>query len=153
MRQLYIFVIMVCLFSSCTTDEKDPFDESFIHIMSDTGASEIVVGSDVNNINTYSIYLSSKSLSENVVVTYEITVGNGLKNGVDYELLTKGNALTFLPGIYDMPIRIQWKPNRVDEAKDNTITIRLVENNLGLTMGLPGPDGLQRELVIEKKNI
>ncbi|MCI1648221.1 MAG: hypothetical protein LKI29_07800, partial [Bacteroides sp.] len=121
MRQLYIFVIMICLFSSCTTDEKDPFDESFIHIMSDTGASEIVVGSDVNNINTYSIYLSSKSLSENVVVTYEITVGNGLKNGVDYELLTKGNELTFLPGIYDMPIRIQWKPNRVDEAKDNTI--------------------------------
>jgi hypothetical protein len=144
---------MICLFSSCTTDEKDPFDESFIHIMSDTGASEIVVGSDVNNINTYSIYLSSKSLSENVVVTYEITVGNGLKNGVDYELLTKGNELTFLPGIYDMPIRIQWKPNRVDEAKDNTITIRLMENNLGLTMGLPGPDGLQRELVIEKKNI
>ena len=102
--------------------------------------------------STYSVYLSSKPLTENLEVNYQVIVGDGLKSGVDFELVTKGSTLTFLPGIYDMPIRIRWMPNHLDENKDNTITIRLTGNNQGLTMGLPGPDGLQRELVIEKQN-
>ena len=98
------------------------------------------------------MYLSSKPLTENLEVNYQVIVGDGLKSGVDFELVTKGSTLTFLPGIYDMPIRIRWMPNHLDENKDNTITIRLTGNNQGLTMGLPGPDGLQRVLVIEKQN-
>ena len=138
MRSLYFILLISCLWA-CTTDEKEPYDTPFIHIMTDKGVSKVIVKSDVNNINTYSVYLSSK-------------VGDGLKSGVDFELVTKGSTLTFLPGIYDMPIRIRWMPNHLDENKDNTITIRLTGNNQGLTMGLPGPDGLQRELVIEKQN-
>ena len=73
--------------------------------------------------------------------------------GNDNRKITIGRIITRpLPGIYDMPIRIRWMPNHLDENKDNTITIRLTGNNQGLTMGLPGPDGLQRELVIEKQN-
>ena len=151
MRSLYFILLISCLWAG-TTDEKEPDDTPFIHIMTDKGVSKVIVKSDVNNINTYSVYLSSKPLTENLEVNYQVIVGDGLKSGVDFELVTKGSTLTFLPGIYDMPIRIRWMPNHLDENKDNTITIRLTGNNQGLTMGLPGPDGLQRELVIEKQN-
>ena len=151
MRSLYFILLISCLWA-CTTDEKEPYDTPFINILTDKGVSKVIVKSDVNNINTYSVYLSSKPLTENLEVNYQVIVGDGLKSGVDFELVTKGSTLTFLPGIYDMPIRIRWMPNHLDENKDNTITIRLTGNNQGLTMGLPGPDGLQRELVIEKQN-
>lgn len=151
MKRLY-FILIICCIYACTTDENTPYDTPFIHIMSDTGASKVVVKTDVNNVNTYNVYLSSKPLSENLEVNYQIVVGDGLKAGVDFELVTKGSTLTFLPGIYDMPIRIRWIPNPVDPGKDNTIVIRLTGNSQGLITGLPGPDGLQRELVIEKQN-
>lgn len=149
---LLLSIMTVCMaFVSCS-DDDEPYDHPFIHIMADGGASRIVVNSDVNNVNSYNVYLSSRALSQNVEVNYEIMIGDGLQAGRDFELVTQGNSLTFLPGIYDMPIRIRWKPNRVDSSKDNTLTIRLTNNNMGFTLGLPGPDGLQRELVIEKKN-
>ena len=142
MRSLY-FILLISCFWACTTDEKEPYDTPFIHIMTDKGVSKVIVKSDVNNINTYNVYLSSKPLTENLEVNYQVIVGDGLESG---------STLTFLPGIYDMPIRIRWMPNHLDENKDNTITIRLTGNNQGLTMGLPGPDGLQRDLVIENQN-
>nr|WP_320059082.1 hypothetical protein [uncultured Bacteroides sp.] len=152
MKRLIILLGALCFLVSCNEEERTSYDYPFVYIASESGASKAVVGSNVNNINTYSVYLSSKPLAENVEVFYEMVVGNGLKQGVDFELVTKGASLVFLPGIYDMPIRIRWKPNKVDESKDNTITIRLLGNSLDLTLGLPGPDGLQKELVIEKKN-
>ena len=111
-----------------------------------------MVLSNVNNIDTYVVSVSSKMLTTALVVNYEIVVGDGLQQGVDYELVTTGNQLTFEPGIYDMPIRIKWLAHPVDETKDNTLTIRLTGNSQNLHLGVPGPDGLQKQLVIEKKN-
>jgi hypothetical protein len=51
-----------------------------------------------------------------------------------------------------MPVRIRWMPHRVDPSKDNTLTIRLTGNSRSFTLGYPGPEHLQRQLVIEKKN-
>lgn len=145
-------VLCLCMTAVSCTDDEEPYDHPFIYIEADGGASTVVVNSDVNNINSYNIYLSSRALTSNVEVDYEITVGDGLQAGRDFEIVTPGSSLTFLPGIYDMPIRIRWKPNRVDPAKNNTLTIRLTGNNKGFTMGVPGPDGLKRQLVIEKRN-
>lgn len=124
----------------------------FVKVTTTTGASQTVVLSNVNNINTYVVSVSSKMLTTALVVNYEIVVGDGLLEGVDYELVTTGNQLTFEPGIYDMPIRIKWLAHPVDETKDNTLTIRLTGNSQNLHLGVPGPDGLQKQLVIEKKN-
>lgn len=148
----FFAVAGMCMITVSCTGEDEPFDHPFIHIMADGGASRVIVNSDVNNVNSYNVYLSSKALTQNLVVDYEIIVGDGLQAGRDFELVTQGNSLTFLPGIYDMPIRIRWKPNRVDPTKNNTLTIKLTGNSLGFTLGLPGPDGRQREVVIEKKN-
>ncbi len=140
---------MVLGFSSCGLDENEPYDLKFIHIMLD-GASSTTVSYKAKTIATYSVYLSSAKFTENVELTYEIVVGNGLKAGVDYNLITTGNTLVFLPGIYDMPIRIQWLSNPIDPTKDNSLKIKLISNNKGYTIGLPGPDKLQSEFVITK---
>lgn len=147
-----VMAVCICVMTVSCDTEDEPYDNPFVYITADGGASRIVVNSDVQNVNSYNVFLSSRALTRNLEVTYEIIVGDGLQAGRDFELVTQGNILTFFPGIYDMPIRIRWKPNRVDPAKNNTLTIRLVSANMDITLGRPGPDALQRELIIEKKN-
>lgn len=144
--------IFSCLFVTSCTDDDEPYDHPFVYITTDSGLSRVVVNSDVNNVNTYNVYLSSRLLTENFVVNYEIIAGDGLQAGRDFEVVNPATSLTFPPGIYDLSIRIRWKPYPVDPTKDNTLTIRLTGNNMDFTLGAPGPDGLQREVVIEKRN-
>ena len=148
--KLILSVLFTVLgFSACGLDENKPYDLNFIHIMLD-GASSTTVSYKAKTVATYSVYLSSAKFTESVELTYEIIVGDGLKAGVDYNLITVGNKLIFLPGIYDMPIRIQWLSNAIDVSKDNTLTIRLVSNDKDYIIGLPGPDKLQSEFIISK---
>ncbi|NGM61329.1 hypothetical protein G5B30_05285 [Sphingobacterium sp. SGG-5] len=136
--------------TACGKEEQKPFDQPFLHIMSNNSSSE-TVNYMANSIRTYNIYLSSRPLTENLEVNFQVTAGNGLREGVDYEMVTPGNTLIFLPGIYDMPIRVRWIANpALDANKDNTLTIELVSNNQGITLGLPGPDQLQKKFIITK---
>ena len=152
MKKIIVMLLALVALCGCQTEEFEGFDMPFVKVTTTTGASQTVVLSNVNNINTYVVSVSSKMLTTALVVNYEIVVGDGLQEGVDYELVTTGNQLTFEPGIYDMPIRIKWLAHPVDETKDNTLTIRLTGNSQNLQLGVPGPDGLQKQLVIEKKN-
>lgn len=152
MKKIIVMLLALVALCGCQTEEFEGFDMPFVKVTTTTGASQTVVLSNVNNINTYVVSVSSKMLTTALVVNYEIVVGDGLQEGVDYELVTTGNQLTFEPGIYDMPIRIKWLAHPVDETKDNTLTIRLTGNSQNLHLGVPGPDGLQKQLVIEKKN-
>jgi len=162
MSNIYSRITAVCLLccafvataalTACGDDGPEVFDQPFVRIATESGASSTVVMSDVKAVNTYIVYLSSRALSDNLEVSYEITVGNGLQSGVDYQIVTTENPLVFLPGIYTMPIRIRWLEHRVDPTKDNTITIRLTGNSKNFTLGYPGPDHLQSQLVIEKQN-
>ena len=140
--------------SACADQEGEWFNEPYVRISTTTGQSSTVVLTNVRNTNTYSVYLSSQPLvgNDSVEVSYEVIVGDGLQEDVDYKVVTTQNPLVFLPGIYDMPIRIRWMKNRVDPTKDNTVTIRLTGTNKGYSLGFPGPDHVQSEVVIEKKN-
>lgn len=152
MRQKkYIISVLgiLLLFNSCGLDENPAYDLKFIHIMVNE-SSTVNVSQRANTIGSYNVYLSAPASNETVAVTYEIIVGDGLKEGVDYKLMSNDNTLTFLPGIYDMPIRIQWMANPVDSSKDNTIKIKLISNDKGYTIGLPGPAKNQSELTITK---
>lgn len=152
MKKIIVMLLAVVALCACQKDEFEGYDVPFVKVATTTGASQTVVLSDVNNVNTYLVTVSSKALTSALVVNYEIVVGDGLQEGVDYQLVTTGNQLTFEPGVYDMPIRIKWLAHTVDETKDNTLTIRLTGTNQNLQLGVPGPDGLQKQLVIEKKN-
>lgn len=137
------------LSTSCGLDELPPYDLKFVHIMMNESSST-TVSSKATMVGTYNVYLSAPASNETVTVTYEIEAGDGLQDGKDYKILTEGNTLTFLPGIYDMPIRVQWYPNPVDPEKDNSITIRLISNDKGYNIGLPGPDKNQSVFTITK---
>lgn len=139
------------IFLSCGLNEIEPYDTPFVHIMKNEALTTVVT-SNSNFVATYSVYFSSSAFTQNLEVTYEIKVGDGLLAGRDFEMVTTGNKLIFMSGIYDMPIRIRWLPNPVDPAKDNTLKIILVSNNQGVTMGLPGPDQLQKQFTITKAN-
>lgn len=113
-------------------------------------SSETTVSRRANTIGTYNVFLSAPESEETVTVTFEIIVGDGLTEGIDYKIITQGNTLTFLPGIYDMPIRIQWFSNTIDPNKDNTIKIKLISNDKGYSIGMPGPSQNQSVFTIRK---
>jgi hypothetical protein len=138
--------------TACGDDGPEVFDQPFVRIATEAGASQTVVQTDVKAVNTYPVYLSARAQRENLEVSYEIVVGDGLQEGVDFQVVTTENPLVFLPGIFTMPIRIRWMEHPVDASKDNTLTIRLTGCSRGFTLGFPGPDHLQRQVVIEKRN-
>jgi hypothetical protein len=140
---------LLLLISSCK-DEFEPYNNPFFHIMVDNKETVEVLANRKDKVD-YSVYLSAELQFDPIEVTYDITIGNGLKEGVDFDLITKGNKLIFPQGIFERPITIQWKESVLDPTKDNRIIIRLINNSKNYTMGLPGPDGLQRQLIITKR--
>jgi hypothetical protein len=149
-RSLLYLMIPVLIFSSCSKNENDTYDLKYVHIM-DNESAVVNISDKANSIGTYNIYLSAPQVMEPIKVTYKITAGNGLTAGVDYELINNGTEVTFLPGIYDMPVRIRWMDHPVDPAKNNSIVIELLSvSNPAYHLGLPGKDELQRSLTITK---
>ena len=109
-----------------------------------------------NILSDLRVYLSCKRFTEPILVHYDVIVGDGLKEGVDFVIQpTTKSPLTFKPGTYDLPVRIQWKKSEnFDATKDNTVTIALkeVESNIGeFYLGLLGPDHLRSSYVFTKK--
>ena len=150
-RTIWLLLSLVML-SGCNRQEFEGFDTPFVRIVTETGTSSVVVLSNVNNINTFLVTLSAPLLTEPLTVNYEVIVGDGLQEGVDYERITQGNSLVFAPGVFDMPIRIKWLSHAIDPTKDNTIRIRLKDADRNISIGQPGTNGVQSELLIEKKN-
>lgn len=150
----FLFFGLLVFLSACGMEEHEPYQVPFVHIMKDEVSSAVVsalANTPANRPDSYTVYLSSKPLEDDLVVDFDLIIGNGLQEGRDFILVTQGRSLTFKPGIYDMPIRIRWIANPVDPTKDNTLTIVLVGNNKGFHLGLPGPDHLQSRFTITKK--
>ena len=151
-KNILLIALSAVLALSCTKD-LPVYDTPFFYIATQDGASTAVVGSDVENVNTYYVTMSSVSRDGNAVVDFAVIPGDGLKEGVDYEVVTQGTTLTFLPGIYRMPLRIRWKEHVLDDSADNTLTIALTGGTDGFCLGMPGPDAKFSRLVITKKNL
>lgn len=140
------------MLASCADDGPEVFDQPFVRITAPNGSSSQIVLTNARVVNTYTVYLSSRPITDSLEVNYEIIVGDGLQEDVDYKVVTTQNPLKFLPGIYDAPIRVRWLKHDVDPTKDNTMTIRLTGNSKGYTLGFPGPDQVQSQVKIEKRN-
>ncbi|RWU04858.1 hypothetical protein [Pedobacter chitinilyticus] len=152
-KNKYIYILSLLLsitmLSACK-DEFEPYDHPFFHIHV-ANRSTVEVAADRNDQTDYKVYFSTKLQFEPVDLKYEVIVGNGLLAGRDFELITQGNTLNFPNGIFERPVTIKWIAAPVDATKNNTITIRLLSNSKNYTIGLPGPDQLQKELIITKK--
>lgn len=151
-KQLSGILFLALMAAACSKEEFSPYDHPFIHINVNEQDTVTVAANRTDTVD-YQVYLSSRLLFEPVDVTYEVQAGDGLQEGRDFELITKGNTLTFPQGIFQRPIRIAWFASELDSTKTNKLTIRLLSNNKGYTMGLPGPDQLQKQLVITKKTL
>ena len=147
---LQILVVIITL-TSCNKEEITVFDEPFVHI-NFNNISITNINSNRKDIVSYYIYLSSKPLDKDMLLDYSIIIGDGLKEGVDFKILTTEYPLVFPIGIYKRPIQIQWLDNNLDATKDNTLKIKLESNNLNINIGFPGPDANQSELILQKIN-
>jgi len=151
-RMIFLFFSLVALLCGCS-EEHVAERHQYVHFMLPDGTSQAVVLTDVDALTTYYVYLVSAPLSEAMTVEYAVEAGAGLTEGVDYEVLGEEHRLTFLPGVYEMPIRVRWMPHTVSPTADNRLTLRLTRcSDAGFALGMPGPDGVCGTLVFNKRN-
>lgn len=141
-------MLMSIVVSAVSCNKITLFDEAFVAF--DTAKSSVVsINATGEFTGSYTLHYTGPKPSAPIVVNFVVTCGNGLAEGVDYKLATAGGKITFMPGIYEQVIKIDWLPHEIDESKDNTVTISLVSAD-GVTLGYPGPDKLMKDLVIRK---
>ena len=141
-------MLMSIVVSAASCNKITLFDEAFVAF--DTAKSSVVsINATGEFTGSYTLHYTGPKPSAPIVVNFVVTCGNGLAEGVDYKLATAGGKITFMPGIYEQVIKIDWLPHEIDESKDNTVTISLVSAD-GVTLGYPGPDKLMEDLVIRK---
>ena len=141
-------MLMSIVVSAASCNKITLFDEAFVAF--DTAKSSVVsINATGEFTGSYTLHYTGPKPSAPIVVNFVVTCGNGLAEGVDYKLATAGGKITFMPGIYELVIKIDWLPHEIDESKDNTVTISLVSAD-GVTLGYPGPDKLMKDLVIRK---
>ena len=134
-----IIILATALLCGCSDRIKinTPF---FVSVKSESGAESTHVLSTANNlVLQYPVNLVCTERSEDVLITFEVVPGNGLKEGVDYTL-PASRTLTFSKGEYLKYIRINYLNHVVDKTKDNTVVIRLVSSSdPDIVIGYPGP--------------
>lgn len=141
-------MLMSIAVSAASCNKITLFDEAFVAF--DTAKSSVVsINVTGEFTGSYTLHYTGPKPSAPIVVNFVVTCGNGLAEGVDYKVATAGGKITFMPGIYEQVIKIDWLPHEIDESKDNTVTISLVSAD-GVTLGYPGPDKLMKDLVIRK---
>ena len=124
------------------------FDGAFVAF--DTAKSSVVsIDAEGEFTGSYTVHYTGPKPSAPIVVTFAVTCGDGLSEGIDYKVATVGGKITFMPGIYEQVIKIDWLPHDIDETKDNTVTISLLSADR-VSLGYPGPDRLMKDLVIRK---
>lgn len=126
------------------------FDGAFVAF--DSAKSSVVsIDAEGEFTGSYTVHYTGPKPSAPIVVSFAVTCGDGLSEGIDYKVATVGGKITFMPGIYEQTIKIDWLPHDIDETKDNTVTISLLSAE-GVALGYPGPDRLMKDLVIRKYN-
>ena len=152
-------VIRLCLLAACllATSCQDQlnimFKDFFVCIKDAGGFDKSTVPSFSNEFwVSYFVELHAETRQSEVVVTYEVVPGDGLKEGVDY-ILNESKTVTFPKNVYRMPLRIQYMRHTVDPSKDNTLTIRLLStNDPEVGVGYPGPSKKYSTHTVTKVN-
>ena len=140
--------LLATLALTVACNKIETFDNAFVAF--DTAKSSVVsIDAGGEFTGSYTLHYTGPKPSAPIVVSFAVTCGDGLSEGIDYKVATVGGKITFMPGIYEQTIKIDWLPHDIDETKDNTVTISLLSAE-GVTLGYPGPDRLMKDLVIRK---
>lgn len=143
-KTIFIFFAALTALSGCHKLEYRVYDNPYIFIAEKGDATYLEtsrVSARKNNfVKEYDVYFSTRAVDYPVTVNYEIIVGEGLQQGLDFTLDTPGTSLTFQPGTYILPIQITYLKNSVSSDNDNTITIKLTAADKDITIGIPGAE-------------
>lgn len=142
---------------SCKKQEYVTYDHPYVFVMwaDDVSMSEssTILAKANGAVRDYAICLSSKKRDAPLSVNYEITHGNGLERGVDYEVESESGTVTFAPGSYSDTVSIKFLRHTVKKDNDNTVTIRLTGSSTeGVSLGLPGAIPQNASHTIRKVN-
>jgi len=152
----YILVLAALLMAASCSDRPDDlyFKDFFVCVQDENGVSSSrVLASSNNLVMTYYFQLVSEKRDTPLKVDFDIIVGDGLTEGVDYVLQRDIRSIEFEPGVYKKPFRINYLSHAVDPSKDNTITIKITGvSDSGVRIGYPGPNAKFSNHVIEKYN-
>ena len=140
--------VAVMFLTALSCNRIETFSDSFIAFDS-SKSSSVTIDAEGEFTGSYAVRYTGPKPSSPISVTFSVTCGDGLAEGVDYKVATSGSKITFLPGVYDQVIKIDWLPHDIDAEKDNTVTISLVSAD-GVALGYPGPDKLMKALIIRK---
>lgn len=154
MKRLFIpllFAVISLLCGACRKSTITMYDGSYFIWFDAANSGPVSINEEATLSAEYSVHLSATMPKSAVKVKFEVVPGDGLKENTDYQILTTGGTLTFYPGLFSLPIRIKWLPNKVDPAKDNSVTIRLTGCAPdGYSLGMPGPDHNLEKIIITK---
>lgn len=157
MKRIIPIIFAALLLCSCQDRLNIVFDTPFVSIMDDGNGSSITIPNDMNNvlsILTVKVNASKNYFKEAITIEYDVVVGNGLKEGVDFSIQPNTKSpLVFEPGEYSRPVRIIWNKNpNLDPEKDNTLTLVLKSSSVKeMVLGYPGPDALYSTYKFTKK--
>lgn len=144
-KNIILLLLLVLTVTACNKEMATPYDNPFFYIH--VNNSETVnIQYNRSGVVDYKVYLSSKSQFETINLQYAFEIGDGLKEGVDFEILSPSRSLIFSPGVIERTISIRWISHPLDASKNNTLTIKLLGNDKGINIGLPGPDKKQSSL-------
>lgn len=160
MRKFLGILAAALLCCGCEWHEDVLFDTPFASVFDNAGGSSSTIdsrfGKGVESILSelkVSVSVSGERFTDPISVEYEVIVGDGLKEGVDFRIQpSTASPLTFSPGTYTLPVRVLWlKTGSPDSSKDNTLTIKLSGSSLeGMVLGYPGPAGKGQTFVFTK---
>ncbi|MCI5719561.1 MAG: hypothetical protein MR294_04000 [Bacteroidales bacterium] len=137
---------------SCTDHLDIKFKDFFVCIKSEDGTAESSVSASAKDlVITYYVSLVSEEREEDLTVNLDVVPGDGLKEGVDYEIVTS-KSVTFTKGLYKRPFRIKYISHGLDSSKDNTLTIKIAStSDPDIIIGYPGPSSKFSTHVVTKK--
>ena len=160
MRKFLGIFMAALLCCGCDWHKDVYFDTPFAYIFDNAGGSSATIdsrfGKGVESVLTelkVSISASESYFTEPISVEYEVILGDGLKEGIDYKIQpSTASPLTFSPGTYSLPVRIMWlKTETPDSSKDNTLTIKLSGSSVtDMELGYPGPSHKGQTYVFTK---
>lgn len=149
MKKILLAILTSFIFSAC--DTFTVYDGPACFSFDATKSSPTTINELGEMEAEYYVHYIGPMAEQTNTVTFSVISGDGLKEGLDFQLITSSYTLSFLTGFTDLPIRIKWLPNTIDPNKDNSLTIVLESvDNPDAIVGLPGPDQKNRTLKIFK---
>ena len=157
MKPIKFFSLLVaaalssCLLS-CSDRPDRMFRDFFVSVADENGSqTSRILSSSNNTVVTYYFQLVSEERTEPLTVDFEVRIGDGLSLGTDFTFQNDIRSITFEPGVYKKPFRINYLRHEIDPAKDNTITIEIVSaSDPSIILGYPGPGGKYRKHIVTK---